>query len=240
MVSAAEELAKFRGEMSGFRKWMEKAYRVLEDKERNLSQLNKLDGNADDVKAFVADVMTHGADLKFLTISGQKFVDLSKEYVAALNEVRSRLRTGHLKLAESQVSEEVTAASAAYHELLSRANRLSDRFSRVGGRQRDYSDAVDRAKRWLKETEPKVSKICSEPIGAEPRVVEDQLNRAKALNNEIIANRKLIDDARAAAAALLSSLDDGQLSPQERRLIEQTPIELQQRYDAIAEAIANR
>ena len=33
---------------------------------------------------------------------------------------------------------------------------------------------MERAKRWLKETEPKVSKICSEPIGAEPRVVEDQ------------------------------------------------------------------
>ena len=35
-------------------------------------------------------------------------------------------------------------------------------------------------KKWLKDTEPKVSKMCSEPIGAEPRVVEDQLNRAKA------------------------------------------------------------
>ena len=141
---------------------------------------------------------------------------------------------------ESQVSEEVTHVSSAYHELLARANRLSDKFSRVGGRSKDYSDAVERAKAWLKDCEPRVSKLCSEPIGAEPRVVEDQLNRAKALNNEIIANRKLIDDAKAAAAALLSSLDDGSLSPQETRQIEQTPVELQQRYDAIAEAVANR
>ena len=85
-----------------------------------------------------------------------------------------------------------------------------------------------------------MAKICSEPIGAEPRVVEDQLNRAKALHNEIIANRKLIDDARQAAFNLLSSLDDGQLSAAERRAIEETPNELQQRYDAIAEAMANR
>ena len=78
MLSALEELSKFRGEMGTFRTWMEKAYKVLEDKERQLANLNKLQGNTDDIKSFVSDVMTHGADLKFLTMSGQKFVDLSK------------------------------------------------------------------------------------------------------------------------------------------------------------------
>lgn len=78
MASAMDELAKFRGEMGSFRTWMEKAFKTLEDKERQLANLNKLQGNADDIKSFVSDVMTHGADLKFLTISGQKFVDLSK------------------------------------------------------------------------------------------------------------------------------------------------------------------
>ncbi len=241
MQSAMEELAKFRQEMASFRTWLDKAFRTLEEKERQLASLSNLRGNADDVKQFVNDVMTHGADLKFLTISGQKFVDLCKEYLSGLNELRVKLRAAsHLKKGESQVSEEVTQASAAYHELLARSGRLADRFSRVGGRSKDFADAAERAKRWLKETEPRVSKACSEPIGAEPRVVEDQLNRAKALNNEIIANRKLIDDAKAAAANLLASLDDGALSPQERRAIEQTPRELQDRYDAIAEAMANR
>ena len=50
----------------------------MEDKERQLANLNKVQGNTSDIKEFVSDVMTHGADLKFLTISGQKFVDLSK------------------------------------------------------------------------------------------------------------------------------------------------------------------
>lgn len=76
------------------------------------------------------------------------------------------MRSSHLKQTESQVSVEVTQVSEAYHELLARANRLADRFLRVGGKSKDYNDAMERAKRWLKETEPKVSKICSEPIGA--------------------------------------------------------------------------
>ncbi|XP_059089195.1 microtubule-actin cross-linking factor 1-like isoform X2 [Tigriopus californicus] len=240
MASAMDELAKFRGEMGSFRTWLEKAFKTLEDKERQLANLNKLQGNADDIKSFVSDVMTHGADLKFLTISGQKFVDLSKDYVSCLNEFRVKLRSSHLKQGESQVSDEVTRVSGDYHELLERANRLADRFTRVGSKQRDYNDAVDRAKKWLGQTEPKVSKLCSEPIGAEPRVVEDQLNRSKALHNEIIANRKLVDDAKQAAFNLLSSLDDGQMSPQERRQIEVTPNELQERYDSINDAMASR
>jgi hypothetical protein len=36
----------------------------------------------------------------------------------------------------------------------------------------DYNDAVERAKKWLKETEPRVAKLCNEPIAAEPKVRE--------------------------------------------------------------------
>jgi len=59
--------------------------KVLEDKERQLANLNKLEGNSGGIKEFVSDVMTHGADLKFLTISGQKFVDLSKVSIKNYN-----------------------------------------------------------------------------------------------------------------------------------------------------------
>ena len=78
MLSSIEELGKFRSEKGVFCTWMEKSYKILEDKERQLANLNKLQGNTDDIKEFVSDVMTHGADLKFLTISGQKYVQLSK------------------------------------------------------------------------------------------------------------------------------------------------------------------
>jgi len=213
---------------------------VLEDKERQLANLNKVQGKTDDIKDFVSDVMTHGADLKFLSISGQKFVDLSKDYVGSLNEFRMALRQNNLKMSDSRVSEEVTHVSTAYHELLLRANTLADQFSKVGNKYKDYNDAVERAKKWLKETEPKVAKICNEPIGAEPKAVEDQLNRAKALNNEIIANGKLIDDAKQAAHNLLSSLDDSQMSREEKKSIEQTPVELQQRYDALRVMMGER
>merc|ERR1711981_1546432 len=237
-ASALEEFNKFSSEMALFRTWLEKAYKILEDKERQLANLNKVQESLEGFKAFVSDVMTHGADLKFLTISGQKFVDLSKEYISFLNEFRVKLRSTQLKQSESKVSAEVTHASQAYHDLLDRVNKLSDRVARLGNKSKDYNDAVERAKKWLAATEPKVSKFCNEPIGAEPRVVEEQLSRAKALHSDILINGKLIDDAKHAAGSLLDALGD-QMSPQERRQIEQTPVELQQRYNTILDAMAN-
>ena len=148
-------------------------------------------------------------------------------------------RSSQLKPSTSRVSEEVTHASTAYHDLLARVNKLSDRFLRVGGKSKDYNDAVERAKKWLKDTEPKVAKMCNEPIGAEPQVVDEQLTRAKALHSEIIINGKLIEDAKQAASALLASLGD-EMSAQEKRQIEQTPLELQQRYNDILNAMGQR
>jgi hypothetical protein len=39
-------------------------------------------------------------------------------------------------------------------------------------------------------------KVLSEPIGAEPKTVEEQLNKAKTLNNEFVAQGRLIDAAK--------------------------------------------
>jgi hypothetical protein len=58
----------------------------------------------------------------------------AQEYVACLNEFRLVLRQNNLKMSESHVTEEANHVSAAYHELLARANALSDAFSRVGGK----------------------------------------------------------------------------------------------------------
>lgn len=126
-----------------------------------------------------------------------------------------------------------------YRDLLHRANNLSDRLSGVGGRQRDYSDAVDKARQWLRDAEPRAIKILNEPIGADPKTVEDQLHNAKALNNEFVANGRLIDNAKQATDALLRSLE-GQLSPSEISRLEQPVIELDQKYNQLSSALADR
>lgn len=119
------------------------------------------------------------------------------------------------------VRNEVSSATTHYRDLLSRANALSDRLSGLGGRQREYRDALEKAKNWMKDVEPRATKLISEPLGAEPKAVEEQLGRAKTLNSEFMANGRLIDAVKHAMTTLLRSLE-GQLSPSDMNAIEGT------------------
>lgn len=78
MLAARDELSKLKGELTNFSAFLNKARRILEDKERALSDLQRLEASADSTREFVSDVIAHQADLRFITMSAQRFVDESK------------------------------------------------------------------------------------------------------------------------------------------------------------------
>ncbi|XP_028982177.1 microtubule-actin cross-linking factor 1 isoform X2 [Diachasma alloeum] len=244
LAGARDELTKFKNEISSFSSWLDKARRVLEEKERSLSDLNRLSSSTDTTRDFISDVIAHQADLRFITMAAQKFVDESREYLQVLNDFRTSLpqRLSHKEPTASQdspVRNEVTIVTAQYKDLLSRATNLSDRLSGVGGRQRDYHDSLEKAKEWLKEVEPRVLRVIAEPVAAEPKQVEEQLSTAKALNNELLANARLIDNAKSSLESLLRSLD-GQLTPSEASLLEEPVRILEDKYRQLSNALAEK
>lgn len=78
LFASRDELSKLKGELHNFSTWLDKARRILEDKEHSLSDLQRLDASADSTREFVSDVIAHQADLRFITMSAQKFFDESK------------------------------------------------------------------------------------------------------------------------------------------------------------------
>ncbi|XP_076672194.1 dystonin-like protein short stop isoform X34 [Andrena cerasifolii] len=244
LIAARDELVKFKNELSTFSHWLDNARRVLEEKEHSLSDLNRLNSSTDATRDFISDVIAHQADLRFITMAAQKFVDESKEFLHVLNEFRTSLpqRLPHKEPVASQDSPirgEVSIVTAQYKDLLSRANLLSDKLSGVGGRQRDYREALEKARSWLKEVEPKVHRAISESIAAEPKQVEDQLSKAKALNNEMLANERLVENVKVTVDALLRSLD-GQLTPKEVDELEEPARALEDKYKQLTNAIGEK
>ncbi|CAH1991991.1 unnamed protein product [Acanthoscelides obtectus] len=244
LMTARDELSKLKSELTIFSNWLGKARRILEDKERALSDIQRLESSVDSTKEFVSDVIAHQADLRFITMSAQKFVDEGKEYLSLLNDFRTSLpsRLPHIEPYTSQdspVRSEVSLVTQQYRDLLHRANNLQDRLSGVGGRRREYADAIDKAAAWLKDAEPRVRRLLEEPVAGDPKGVEEQLHQAKQLNNEFVANGRLIDNAKQATSALLRSLE-GQISPSEMARLEEPVQDLEKRYNKLCNAIANR
>lgn len=244
LAGARDELVKLQSELEIFATWLQTARRTLEDKERALSDLNKLPNQSDSTKEFVSDVIAHQADLRFITMSAQKFVDESKDFLGVLNEFRTTLpnRLPHvepLPSSESQIREEVTLVSAQYRDLLHRANALSDRLSGLSGKQRDYQDNLDKARAWMRDVTPRVTKSLSDPVAADPQTVQDQLNDAKSLHNEFLSQGRLIDNVQQSLDHLLRSLA-GQLSPSEVSALEIPVEELKDKYQQYMEALSDR
>ncbi|CAK9830262.1 DST [Anthophora retusa] len=244
LIAARDELTKFKNELSTFSHWLDNARRVLEEKEHSLSDLNRLNSSTDSTRDFISDVIAHQADLRFITMAAQKFVDESKEFLHVLNEFRTSLpqRLPHKEPMASQdspVRGEVSVVTAQYKDLLSRANSLSDKLSGIGGRQRDYRESLEKANSWLKEVEPKIHRAISETIAAEPKQVEDQLSKAKALNNEMLANERLVENVKVTVEALLRSLD-GQLTPKEVDELEEPAKALEDKYRQLTNAIGEK
>lgn len=64
-----------RNETTTFKSWLEKSFRILEEKERNIENLNM--SGREKTKEFVSDVVAHQGDLRFITMSAQKFLEES-------------------------------------------------------------------------------------------------------------------------------------------------------------------
>ncbi|XP_053967033.1 dystonin isoform X12 [Anastrepha ludens] len=234
LESIRDELTKLCGELSIFFNWLQEARHTLEDKEQSLADLKNLSLHGDSIREFVSDVIGHQADLRFVTMSAQRFVDGSKEYLAILNDFRTALpeRLPHIEPisnAESPIRQEVSLISTQYKDLLHRANALQDRISGLCGCQREFQNAIDKADEWIRNVQPRVARLIAEPISGDTKVASDQMNEAKALHNELLSNGRLLDSVDQTLEDLVKILGS-QLSPSVSKNLEKPALELKAKY----------
>ncbi|KAM7295031.1 uncharacterized protein ISCGN_024536, partial [Ixodes scapularis] len=162
------------------------------------------------------------------------------DYLRSLNDFRTNLprRLGHVEPTESEVKSQVGQVTTDYQNLLNRVNRLGDRFSGLGDRKRNYHDSVERATTWLNEAQRNAKRLLEEPTAAEPKAIQDQLDRVRAFNLEAVGQGRLIETAKHAAQSLLSSLEGA--SAAERKQIEETVKNLEEVYQQMLGLIGDK
>ncbi|XP_042210392.1 microtubule-actin cross-linking factor 1-like isoform X9 [Homarus americanus] len=242
LTTAMEEFSKYEKEIALFQTWLKQATKTLLEKERLCSDLNKIKNHEQGCRDFLGDVIAHQADLRFITMATQKFLDESSLYLRTVNNFRTSLPERYPLLQadpDSMVRDAADDVTAEFKDLLARANKLVDKATSVGNKQRDYTEAIEKATRWLKDTEVKVVRILQEPVGADPKGVQDQLDKAKAINNDVVAQSRLFDNCRATSVSLLRALE-GELDAREQEAIEHPPEELYERYAELADRLGYR
>lgn len=234
----------FRSETSSFSSWLQKSIEILDVKQSSLNNLKNLLASGEITRDFISDVIAHQADLRFITMAAQKFMDESKEYLEVLNDFRTSLpeRFSYIEpisLKNSEVRNEVTVLTNKYKDLISRANSLSDHLSVIIKRHQDYQSTLEKADSWIKELEPGVHKFIAEPISLEPKHIEDQLSRTKSLYNEFISNERLIDNAETSLEVLMSTLKN-EFTLNEIDLLKEPVRALQDKFKQLKNAMVEK
>nr|XP_006815522.1 PREDICTED: dystonin-like [Saccoglossus kowalevskii] len=186
LKSGVDDLKKFEQEHVTFDKW-------LTDKEKELQnavdetgkELDVLKKQNEDIKKFTEDVIDHKADLKFINMSGQKYLENTKEYKTNLVDYRTsalpkEFNKEYVEDAETPVIKDTLKdVNDRYDKLKKQGNQQSQKLSDLLDKHLKYKDALDAVLPWLQQAEEELTSQLKEPVAVEPDEVKEQLQKAK-------------------------------------------------------------
>lgn len=244
LQNSFDELEKLQGEMHDFAKWLTNAQECLNSEHAYLCDLKNLPQQSTRIKDLLKEIIAHQADLRFITISSQKFVDEGKDYLSALNDLRISLperlpNIEPIATFKSPVRQTVSDIQQRYTDLLNAVNAFAERQNQIKEAYRLYIESLEKARNWLSDIQLRVSSVIAHPVGTDIQTIQEQANIAKALYNEFLANGKLIDNLQGGLNTLLASLNEV-TTPAENNALEIPVEEINRDYKSLLDAIDNR
>ncbi|KAL7025334.1 hypothetical protein ACKWTF_013447 [Chironomus riparius] len=244
LQNSYDELDKLQGEMHDFARWLQSGQEVLDNEHAYLSDLKQLPAQSIRIKELLKEIIAHQADLRFITISTQKFVDEGKDYLNVLNDLRLSLperlpNIEPIASFKSPVRQTVSDLQQRYSDLLNQVNAFADRQNNIKESYRIYIEQLEKSRTWLSDVQLRVSSVIAHPVGTDIETIQEQSNIAKSLYNEFLANGKLIDHLQQSLNGLLVSLT-GITTPSENAGLEIPVDEVKRDYKSLLDAVDNR
>ncbi|XP_019725964.1 dystonin isoform X4 [Hippocampus comes] len=232
-----EELKKFHDDCKEFEAWLTQAEGEVEQLGASAGSLKILNDKLLRQKSFSEDVISHKGDLRFITISGQKVLDVAK----ACGVTDPMSKTGLMQVDTSGtcsvVKDKLDSAASRYKTLHSQCHRLGENLTDVVGKYKNYDDSSTDLLKWLGSSEEEARKQQSEAIAAEPQILQIQLEDTKALQGQMSGHQTAIDALRKTADSLISS--DGNLLNNLDE-IQETVDDIVERYDNLSKSVSDR
>ncbi|XP_029376147.1 dystonin isoform X3 [Echeneis naucrates] len=235
--SVQEELKKFHVDCEEFEGWLDEAEEEIEALGAPAASLNILSDKLQRQKSFSDDVISHKGDLRFITISGQKVLDVAQ----ACGECDAAAKNAMLYVDTSgtcsAVKDKLDSAASRYKTLHSQCNQLGNNLKDVVDKYKKYDDSSTSLLKWLNDSEEEARKQQSEAIAADPQTLQKQLEDTKALQGQMTGHQTSIDILRKAAESLITSEGDLLSNPDE---IQETVDDIVERYDNLSKSVGDR
>lgn len=239
-----DDLEKLHVEYRNFARWLNTVYANYEHERSLLSDLQQTTAQSSRIDEMLKEIVARQADIRFITMSTQKFVDETKQYLDVLNDLRSALpeRLPNVQMIgsfKSPTRQTVSELQQKYNDILDQTNALAERQSIIREAYEKYNEHLQKTKKWLSDNQILVSNLVATPVATEVETIQEQLHLAKSLLNTFLSNRKLIDDLQSLLENLLISLT-GLISPTVAGSLEVPVDQAKKDYKNLLEAIDNR
>ncbi|XP_053730816.1 dystonin isoform X6 [Synchiropus splendidus] len=233
--SVQEELKKFQDDCEEFDVWLDQAEGKMKDLTSPANSLEVFSDKLQRQKSFSEDVISHKGDLRFITISGQKVLDVAKHCGVAHPAANGLLQVDTSGTC-SAVKEQLDSAAGRYKALHAQCSQAGSNLKDVVDKFKKYEDSSSELSKWLNSSEEEARKQQSEAIAADPHTLQKQLEETKMLQSQITGHQTAIDTLHKTADALVTS---GNLlsNPDE---IQETVDDLVERYDNLSKSVSDR
>uniref|UniRef100_A0AAR2M6F8 Dystonin n=1 Tax=Pygocentrus nattereri TaxID=42514 RepID=A0AAR2M6F8_PYGNA len=237
LQSIQEELRKFQGDSAEFESWLQHAQEQVEELGAPAGQLEVLQEKLQKQKSFYEDVISHKGDLRFITISGQKVLDVAKTCSQGESGDKEALPEVDTSGTCATVKEKLDSATARYKALHTQCNQLGTNLKDVVDKYKKYEDATGGLLTWLNNSEEEARRQLSEPIAADPQTLQRQLEDTKALQGQTTGHQTAVEMLRKIADALIA-VEGDLLTNQDE--IQEAVDDIVERYDNLSKSVSDR
>eukprot|EP00063_Salmo_salar_P094905 XP_014069740.1 PREDICTED: dystonin-like isoform X22 [Salmo salar] len=237
VVQVQEELKKFQGDCEEFEGWLQQAEGEVGELGAPAGALNILTEKLQRQKSFSEDVISHKGDLRFITISGQKVLDVAK----ACGHMDPEGKDAQLEVDTTgtcaAVKQKLDSAASRYKALHSQCNELGNNLKDVVDKYKKYEDSTAGLVKWLNNSVEEARRQQSEAIAADPQTLQKQLEDTKALQNQITGRQTAVETLRKTSDSLVTAEGDLLTNQDE---IQETVDDIVERYDNLSKSVSDR
>ncbi|XP_055786177.1 dystonin-like isoform X14 [Salvelinus fontinalis] len=237
VVQVQEELKKFQGDCEEFEGWLQQAEGEVGELGAPAGALNILTEKLQRQKSFSEDVISHKGDLRFITISGQKVLDVAK----ACGRMDPEGKDAQLEVDTTgtcaAVKDKLDSVASRYKALHSQCNELGNNLKDVVDKYKKYEESTAGLLKWLNNSVEEARRQQSEAIAADPQTLQKQLEDTKVLQNQTTGRQTAVETLHKTSDSLVTAEGDLLTNQDE---IQETVDDIVERYDNLSKSVSDR